>query len=180
MNVKTKNIDGVEFTVAPFMAVEALRLKAYLFRTFGPAFGSAVGALKNLLASKGAVADMQIDGQALSLAIQTLMENMDEESFINLIKRMFASMTARGKDKAGKGFMRQFDDANFDASMNDVFQGRLFSVYPVLLLVLEANYPDFFAKTVRNIGELTKAMSTSGPENDTGTGESGKSDASES
>ena len=179
MNTKTKNIDGVEFTVAPFMAVEALRLKAYLLRTFGPAFGSAVGALKNLFTSKGDIADMQVDGSALSLAIQTLMENLDEESFVNLIKRMFTGLTARGKDKAGKGFFRKFDEIDFDNSMNDVFQGRLFSVYPVLLLVLEANYPDFFSHTVRNIGKLTKAMSTSEPENATATNESEKSEISE-
>lgn len=178
---KTKTIDGIEFSVAPFMAVEALRLKAYLLRTFGPALGQMVGTLKNLFTSKGDIAlDMQIDGDSFAKTIETLTTQLDEDSFVNLIKRMFANLVAKGKDqKTGKGFARQFDVAHFDNSLNDVFSGRLFSIYPVLLLVLEANYPDFFEKTVRSIGKSIKETLSSEPESETVTEKSNNSEMSE-
>jgi hypothetical protein len=173
---KTKVIDGVEFTVAPFMAVEALRLKAYLIKTFGPAFGQMLGTLKDGLPKSGSIEDIKLDGVALSGAIETLMGQLDEDSFINLIKRMFVNLIAKGKDEKGQGFMRQFDAGNFNASMETVFSGRLFTIYPVMGLVLEANYPDFFDKTVRNIGKQIRAIASSEPESGTGTKESGNSE----
>jgi hypothetical protein len=177
---KTKIIDDVEFSVAPFMAIEALRLKAYLFRTFGPALGQMIGLLKNVLTDNGNIAgNMQIDGSALAGAIETLMGQLDETTFVNLIKRMFQSLVAKGKDKSGKGFARQFDEKNFDNSFNFVFQGRIFSIYPVLILVLEANYPDFFEKTVRSIGRLTKGIASSEPGDGTETEKSSNSETSE-
>jgi hypothetical protein len=173
--VKTKIIDGVEFTAAPFMAVEALRLKAFLVKTFGPAFGQAIGTLKNGLPKNGSIADINLDGTALAGAIETLMSQLDEDSFIKLIKRIFANMTAKGKDESGHGFMRQFDAANFDASMQTVFSGRLFTIYPVMGLILEANYPDFFEKTVRSIGKQISKITTSEPASESATDESGES-----
>jgi hypothetical protein len=172
---KTKIIDGVEFTVAPFMAVEALRLKAYLIKTFGPAFGQMLGTLKDGLPKSGSIEDIKLDGPSLAGAIETLMAQLDEEAFINLIKRMFANMTVKGKDEKGQGFMRQFDTANFNASMETVFSGRLFTIYPVMGLVLEANYPDFFEKTVRNIGKRITVTASSEPGSGIGTKESGNS-----
>jgi len=174
---KTKTIDGIEFSVSPFMAVEGLRLKAYLLRTFGPALGQMVGTLKNVLS---AGVDVQLDGDAMAKTIETLTTQLDEDSFVNLIKRMFANLVAKGKDKKGNGFARQFDAAHFDTSMNDVFSGKLFSIYPVLLLVLEANYPDFFEKTVRSIGKLTKGILSSEPASETETEKSSDSEMSES
>lgn len=182
MNItKTKTIDGVEFSVAPFMAIEAIRLKAFLMRNFGPALGQLVGTVKNMLTDKGDLKkDMQIDGVALAGVIETLMSNLDETSFVNLIKRMFANVVAKGKDqKTGKGFARQFDEKNFENSLNDVFQGRIFTIYPVILLVLEANFPDFFEKTVRNIGQSIKGILSSEPEGETETTKSEDSEMSE-
>ena len=39
---KEKVIDGITFTVAPFPAIEALRLKSYLMKTLGPALARPV------------------------------------------------------------------------------------------------------------------------------------------
>lgn len=38
-------IDGITFQVGPFMAVEGLKLKAHLVRTFGPALGEFLGGI---------------------------------------------------------------------------------------------------------------------------------------
>lgn len=167
----TETIDGIEFSVAPFQAVPALKLKSYLLGTFGPAIGQTIGVFKDVL-KKGA--DVQINGDALSGAIEKLMAQLDEDSFINLIKRLLANVVAKG-EKEGKGFARQFDEKNFEASMDVVFSGRLFSVYPVMGLVLKANYPDFFEKTVRNIGTLIREMSSTEPGSESATEGSGNS-----
>jgi hypothetical protein len=174
--VKTKIIDGVEFTVAPFMAVEALKLKAFLVKTFGPALGQVIGTLQRGLPKNGSIADINLDGSALAGAIETLMSQLDEDSFIDLIKRLFANMTAKGKDESSHSFMRQFDTVNFDAAMQTVFSGRLFTIYPVMALVLEVNYPDFFEKTVRNIGSRIGLTSTSASANASATSNSETSD----
>jgi hypothetical protein len=42
-------------------------------------------------------------------------------------------------------------------------------------LVLEANYPDFFEKTVRNIGKQIREITSSEPASGSATDESGKS-----
>jgi hypothetical protein len=158
------------------MAVEALRLKAYIIKTFGPAFGQMLGTLKDGLPQSGDLSDLKLDGAVLAGAIETLMGQLDETSFINLIKRMFANMTAKGKDEGGKGFMCRFNAEAFEVSMQTVFVGRLFSIYPVMGLVLEANYPDFFAKTVRSIGKQIKAIASSEPGSGTETKESENSE----
>jgi hypothetical protein len=149
---KTKTIDSIEFTAAPFPAIEALRLKAYLIKTFGPALAEALGTFTKGVPTTASIGDVPIDGRILAEAVEKLMSTLDEQGFVTLVKRLFIFVTAKGKTAEGKHFVCQFDGANFDASLELAFAGRLFSIYPVIGLVLEANYPDFFDKTVRSIG----------------------------
>ena len=177
---KTKIIDGIEFSVAPFMAIEGARLKAFLAKNFLPAVGQIIGAVKNFLGKNGKISqDTQIDGVALAGAIETLMSNLDEDSFIALLKRMLANTVAKGKSADGKGFARQFDEANFENSFNFVFAGKLFSIYLLLLFILEVNYPDFLSLAGRSFGKLTKLIPTTEPESGTETSESKNSEMSE-
>lgn len=151
-NNKEKVIDGLTFRVSPFPAVEALRLKAYLVRTLGPALAGAVDMFKG--AGRSA-ADAEISGDSLCGVIEKLSASLDEDSFVALVRRMLRYVTVRGKDADGKPVVAMFGD-NFDEEFNRVFAGRLFSIYPVMLLVLEANYPDFFGKMAGSIGSLTE------------------------
>ena len=152
---KEKEIDGLTFTVAPFPAIEALRLKAYLVRTLGPALAEAVDVFK----TAGANADANISGESLCGVVEKLTASLDEKSFVELVQRMFRYVTVNGKDDEGKPVVAQFGDS-FEANFNRVFEGRLFSIYPVMLLVLEANYPDFFGKVAGSIGSLTSRINT--------------------
>ena len=159
--MKEKVIDGIRFSVAPFMAIEALKLKAYLIKKFGPSVGQALGALQGGLPLDGAgLGELKLDGAALSLAVEKLMAQLDEDDFISLIKRLFRNVTA-SLTKDGKALTLLFTPDVFDTSMEVVFSGRLFSVYEVIGLVLEANYPDFFDKVVRGIGKRIGKTSTS-------------------
>jgi len=162
MATKEKEIDGIKFSVTPFRSVEGLRLKSFLIKKFGPALGQALGTLKDGLPENGNVGDIRLDGEALSHAIEKLMEQLGEDDFIALIKRLFQNVVA-SFTKEGKYLQLTFADQQFDTSMDAVFSGKLFSVYPVMLFVLEVNYPDFFGKTAQLIGQRIKKIATSEP-----------------
>lgn len=170
--MKTKTIDGIEFTVAPFPALEALRFKSYLLKTLGPAFAEAADIFKSV----GGNADADISGNSLCSVVEKLTANLDEEGFVALVKRMFKFTTAKGKTADGNPLVAQFGD-DFESNFNRVFAGRLFSIYPVMLLVLEANYPDFFGKVAGSIGSLTRRINTFALESANETAEPKKSEA---
>ena len=155
---KEKTIDGIKFVVTAFQAVEAFKLKSYLMKKFGPTLGQALGTLKDGLPTSGAIGDVKLDGNAVALAVESLVEQLNEDEFIAFLKRMLRNVVAHTK---GKQFV--FTEETFDASLDIVFSGKIFSVYPVLLLVLEANYPDFFGKMARGIGSKIKKIITSEP-----------------
>lgn len=159
---KSKTINEINFKVVPFAALEALRLKAYLLKTAGPAFGQLLGSFENLSAGLG---NMKIDGEKLSGAIETLMGHLGEEEFVALVQRMLKGVSCVIKDVAGKDLFINFVD-EFSVKMDLVFQGKLMSIYPVMLFVLEVNFPDFFGK-VGGIGNrIQTALSTKGDESD--------------
>jgi len=175
---KEKTIDGIQFSVAPFPAIEALKLKAYLIGTFGPALGQMLGSFQSLLPKDNPgnldIGNIKIDGDALARGIESLISHIDENQFIALIRRVFSRLTAKYQQE-GKELSFVFSESYFDSSMDKVFSGRLFTVYPVIGLVLEENYPDFFEKTVRNIGSRIKRISGSAPESEDKTDEQGNS-----
>jgi hypothetical protein len=160
--MKEKEIDGIRFSAAPFRVVEALKLKSFLLKKFGPSVGQAFGALQGGLSEDSDIGEMKIDGYALSLAVEKLMEQLGETEFVDLIKRLFKNVTA-DLVKDGEPLRFLFTDVSFETSMDMVFAGRLFTIYPVILLVLEANYPDFFGKWAPGIGSRIKKIAASGP-----------------
>jgi hypothetical protein len=164
---KEKTLNGVKFTAAPFTAVEGLKLKSYLVRTFGPALGEALGSFGNLFKDgdvKGdTIGDLSIDGQSVARAVERLMEQLSEDKFIELLKRLFSNLTAQvpNSEKGAPPVLIGFGENAFDASMELAFAGHLFSVYPIIVLVLGVNYPDFFEKTAGTIGSKIRSIVTS-------------------
>jgi len=159
---KEKTIDGVKFVATAFPAVEAFRLKAYLMKKFGPTIGQIIGTIEGVPPISGKIGDIKdkigdikLDGDKMANAIETLMEQLSEDEFIAFLQRMLRNVVAH-KDK--KQFA--FADEHFETTMDIVFNQHIFSVYPVLLLVLEANYPDFFGK-ISGIGKKILETATS-------------------
>jgi len=150
-------IDGVTFQVAPFMATEGLRLKAHLVRTFGPALGEIIGSIDGKKLT--AVGDIDLSSGSVTRGIEKLVEQLDESSFVALVKRLFANVVANWKED-GKPLSIAFNN-DFDAAMQAVFLGRLFSVYELIVFVLKVNYPDFFSKVVGGIGQRIQQTLTS-------------------
>lgn len=171
--MKEKVIDGIRFSVVPFQSIEGLRLKAFLLKKFGPSIGQLLGTLKDGLPESGNIGDVHLDGTELSTAIEKLMMQLGEDDFVNLIKRLFRNVTAY-MTKDGTNLELYFVDQAFESSMDVVFKERLFSIYPVMLLVLEANYPDFFGKMAQGIGSRIQKIITSGPAGKSVTSEPGK------
>jgi hypothetical protein len=169
-------IDGVTFQVSPFMAVEGLRLKAYLVRTFGPALGELLGGID---AQKvGSIGDINLGNGSLAKGIEKLLGQMDEDGFEALVKRLMANVIATWNE-AGKSRSISFGQ-DFETAMQLVFLGKLFSIYELMVFVLKVNYPDFFGKVVSGIGLRIRKTLTSATEETTPTSESGQSETSES
>jgi hypothetical protein len=169
---KEKVINGVKFTAAPFTAVEGLKLKAYLARTFGPALGEAIGALKDLFkggsASLNDIGGVGIDGPAAARAVERLITQLDEGSILTFFRRLLSNVQAQINGKDGQPMVIGFVGDAFDVSMELAFSGNLFSVYPVILMVLEVNYPDFFGMVRGGIGAKIRQTLTLTPENASG------------
>ena len=169
-------IDGITFQVAPFMAVEGLRLKAHLVRTFGPALGELLGGTDGQ--KVGSIADISLGGDGFSRGLEKLLEQLTEAAFEALVKRLLANVIAIWPE-GGKSRSVSFGQ-DFETAMQLVFLGRLFSIYELIIFVLKVNYPDFFSKVVSGIGRRMRLTLTSGTEETTQPGESGQSETSES
>ncbi len=148
---KTKEINGKKYQVAPFMAIEALKIKMFLVKKIGPALGEFMG-----LSSM----DNEIDGNVIAKVIEKLTETLDEDSFVALIKRLMQNVICNWTDKDGQSRAIAFGN-DFNTAMNEVFCGELFSIYPVIGFVLEVNYPDFFGKIIPVISQKTQATGIS-------------------
>jgi len=166
LETKSKTINGVSFSVTPFFVMESLKLKRLLFATFGPALGNALGALDRLPTEGQNIEEMKLDGAALSSAMETLFTNLSEETFLELIKRLFANTTAQATVD-GKSIIMPLGGGDFDNGMNIVFSGRTFTIYPALLWVLEVNFPDFFGQAGALFGSLRKIRSSKQAKGDT-------------
>jgi hypothetical protein len=169
-------IDGVTFKVAPFMAVEGLRLKAHLVRVFGPALGELLGGADGK--KIGSIGDISLGGDGIARGLEKLLEQLDESGFEALVKRLLTNVIAIWLE-GGKSRSISFGQ-DFETAMELVFLGRLFSIYPLIIFVLKVNYPDFFDKVVSGIGRRMRTTFTFGTEETTPPSESGQSETSES
>jgi hypothetical protein len=158
---KTKEIDGIPFSVTPFPAIEAFKLKSYLIKKFAPAFSQVLGML-NSIPKNGNFLDIKFDSDIITKAVKELILQLDENDFMELLRRLMQNVCAR-TSVDGKALELYFTKDRFEASLDIIFSGNLFTVYPVLLFVLEANYPDFFKKA-GGIGGKIQTMLTSEPQ----------------
>jgi len=172
---KQKEIDGMTFSVVKFTSIEALRLKPYLLRLFGPALGQLVNAVGGITQAKS-FDSLVVDGSAIALAIEKLAAELTEDEFEQLIKRLLKNVTCtkRGPDGQTLTFVL---GGNFESAMDNVFQGHLFTVYPVIFFVLESNYPDFFGKAA-SFGRQIRTMLSSRKADESETSDSSKSETS--
>lgn len=140
-DAQVKKVEGMSFSVVPFSALEALRLKAYLIRLFGPALGRILGSLDT---STLDIAEANLDGSKIGEALSVLFETLSEDVFLSTIKWLLKRVTVEIDDNGKLVSLPFGDDRSFESALDKAFQGRLFTIYPVLLFVLRVNYPDLF------------------------------------
>lgn len=146
---KSKTIGGVAFNVTPFPALEALRLKAYIVKKISPALGELIAGVKD---NGKSVMDSELDGEQLSKGISMFCEQLSEEEFVSFIQRVFANVWTVVKEEGTSKSISVSLGEDFAGKMDLVFQGKLFQIYPVMLFVLEVNFPDFFEKVRKGFG----------------------------
>lgn len=159
---KTKKIDGIQFSVTPFPAIEAFKLKSYLIKKFAPAFSQILGML-NSIPEDGNFLDIKFDSDIITKAVKELIIQLDENEFADLLRRLLHNVCAK-TNVDGKDLELYFTKDTFETSLDIIFSGKLFTVYPVLLFVLEANYPDFLGKVGGGIGGKIQQMLSSEPQ----------------
>lgn len=147
VDVKEKEIGGNTYYVRPFAPFKSLELLGDLQAVITSSFGSAVG-------TQG---EGEEDG---GKSITSMLEqNIDVGAIIagigkNLKGPALVSFANRIIDKEYVSIKRSTDESpvKFDKNISDnVFSGRLTSMFALMHFVLEVNYADFF----ENIPDLT-------------------------
>jgi hypothetical protein len=151
---KKKEINGITFQVSPFMVIEAMRLHAHIVHIAALPLAELVSGPS--ISKK--VADLDLSGINLVGAIERLLSNLEEETLITTLKRLFQNVVATWTLN-GKSHSIAFN-SDFDVAMNLVFEGKTLSVYQLVVFVLEVNFPDFLDK-VRPIGKKIKEIAIS-------------------
>jgi len=151
----TREIDGMKVQVSPLMALEALRIKSYLIRILSPAATRILGGLN----FSGNLLDSDFDGNKVGEAIEKLFIEIGDDGLVTICRKLFRNIiiTITNED----GTKRVYELSSFsegrDADFNNIFKGRLFSIYKIIAFVLEVNYPDFFG-LMGDFGEKAKTL----------------------
>ncbi len=148
-----ETIDNIQFTVVPFKAIEALRLKSVIMKILIPSIGQLFGGIDKLNNKKNSFQDIEIDGDMITKALERLFSELEEDQFISLIERFLKNTICVAKI-GDKNTSIQLDSED---GINQVFQGKLFTIYKVIVLVLRVNYPDFFG-LVEGIGSRLQTV----------------------
>ena len=145
-------IDGVNFTIHPFKAIEALRIKTVLLKKLAPAVGHLIGGIETF-EDMSKLQDINLNGDMFAKSLESLFADMDENEMVKLILRLITNVVAEVKTDEGIQAMQ----LNTEQGFNAVFQGRIFVVYTLIYHVMKVNYPDFFDR-VEGIGKSLKTV----------------------
>ncbi len=137
---KEELIDGKMFSVAPFGAMEALKIKTELIGIFG-------GSLGALISSGGVDLDSNFDASG---AIESLLSKLTPDKMEQLVKKLFVRAYLVGDNGAIKNL-------NENDVFNEAFLGSLLTMYKVIWFVLKVNYPDFLGK-IQSIGSVMETL----------------------
>lgn len=137
---KSKEIDGVLFTVQTMPLKRSLRLMHKLARAGMPAMLKAVGGAN--VSAKVKLADMNIDLSNLSDAAAMVLDKFSENDLEHMTNELLesATITAEGKEAPA---LRVMDSVC-----------KPMTVFKALGFALEVNYGDFFAAFLDAAGTL--------------------------
>lgn len=145
-------IEGIQFFIYPFNAMEALKLKTTFLKKVAPAFGQLVGDA-GLQGAVKKFEDIELNGKALSGALEKLFIELEEDEFANLIKRFIKNTTCMYKVE-NKEMAGDLKDENV---FNTIFCRKLTLLYRLIFEIIKINYPDFF-RLMGGIGNRIKTV----------------------
>lgn len=142
LKTEERDINGHKYSVTQFVATEGLRIKIALGKYIGPSLPHFVkgGTNTNVL-------DAELDRKGALVAIEKLIEHLDEVDTVNLILRML---------KSG-GVRRDGVEVGNETIFNTEFAGNYIELYKALGFIVEVNYgKDFFGEG--GIGKLLEKL----------------------
>ena len=146
-------IDGMDFTIHPFTAIEALRLKSVIMKKIAPSIGHILGNIDT--SNNNTSTDrIKIDGTMFANAIESFFSDLNEDDFLSLILRFLKNTVCIYKSPDSK---MQVIELNSENGINTVFKGKIMSIYKLIFQVLKVNYPDFFV-AMESIGNQLKTV----------------------
>jgi len=127
---KEKTIDSFSCRSNKFTGSASFKIFVELVQLFGPGLASLLGST----ARDGSIKSvLDTDSAGLQLAMSSLMGKLNPDTNLAFIKKLLSSTTIDGQD---------LNDNSFDL----IFQGKLLSMFKVLLFVIEVNYEDFLGE----------------------------------
>lgn len=132
VEAKDKIIDEFKVIVTEWPARKAFKMKLKLTKILGPSVAEIFSGLDRKTAES--VMNSNIDISKVGKAIEMLFEKMDEDQILSLIFEMLSSTRVNNLE---------INDQSFD----DLFKGKLQSVYKILGFVVEVNFGSFFGSS---------------------------------
>lgn len=129
METVEKQIDGRKFFITPFSATKSLALHAALINATGGALGKLVNAIPN-----GSILDADINGDAISDALEIVADRISEDRYVKLIKRLISGCAV---ENPKGGTLDLSSDAVFDLQFGG---SDIVTVYKLIAAVFEVNF----------------------------------------
>lgn len=128
-NYREKEIDGHEVLVQQFPATEGLLIAQKLAKLLGGALAESTGLLSGGAKTATELLDSEINPDMISSIIESLVDKLEGEATVNLVKRMLKSTQINGQEVKD----------NFDV----FFMGRYQLLFKTLIFVVEVNFRNF-------------------------------------
>lgn len=132
-NIKAEviKVDGLSFTIAPFFAKEAIRIKVKLIGKILPILSSFADGVEGKQLDDFDLGSIKLSGNVLSRAFSVLSDTLSEDEIEALIDRLLSKTYYNDSAVTDEG------------TFNILFMKNTMRVYKLIFEVIKFNYPDF-------------------------------------
>ena len=157
-------IDGVNFYITKFPALEAIRVQTVITKKLSAFFGGIAGTLldaatKTKTTKSLTLTDLNIDTEQAGNFLINGLNSLDEDDLVYLFKRTFKNTVVKYTNK-GKTKAYEFSEGQFETTFNVVFEQNIITAYKLFFEIVKVNYQSFLALLGRVVaragGEMTE------------------------
>lgn len=138
-----KTIDGKLYEFSQFNTTVSLRVLARLTKIVGEPIAIALGGAKKVDKKSDDLADKDVTGEVFGKAVKALVDRLDENEVVNLVKLLTSEQVLCDNSKI------VFDDH---------FCGDIGHLFKVIVGALEAQYGNFFGGITQQISQMSKDL----------------------